>query len=70
MFSERRLKCSQTKVDFVPKEINVVILRYLVEIRLVGSIRSTCFGSIGEVCRKRFVLDKSRANGYIQGACV
>jgi len=42
----------------VPEEINVVILRYLVKIRLVGSIRSTCFGSTGKVCRKWFVLDK------------
>ena len=42
----------------MPEEINVVILRYLVEIRLVGSIRSTCFGSTGKVRRKRFVLDR------------
>jgi len=42
----------------VLEEINVVILRHLVEIRRVGSIRSTCFGSTGKVRRKRFVLDR------------
>ena len=42
----------------MPKEINVVILRYLVEIRLDGSTWSMCFGSTGKVHRKRFVLDR------------
>ena len=59
VFLERGcFKCSQTKVDLTPGEINEITFMYLVEIGLAGNTQSTCFGSTGKVHRKTVVLDR------------